>query len=286
MIDVVIVGCGIMGSTIGKTLQSQGREVLILDDKRKMAGTPASGGHLKPSWFGMAKEDYIPAMALLDSIWGLHEHEFLVHPKLAKTIVHRVDTDEVVKTKYNRATVLSISDLDDNPRVLYRPYVKGVDTTSIDPIEVTTKLLVITAGHWSNMFYPVNIIPKQGVSFRLPTTISQPFIKPWAPYKQVVCHQQNPDEVWAGDGSALLSNNWTEQRTEDCLLRCKEAIGIQSIHPIRSIMGIRPYCKTKQGIPCLLEKIGNVTWLATGAAKLGTIAAGFSAIRIRDNKPL
>src|SRR6266403_1777366 len=77
--DVIVVGAGIIGATVSKALADQGRDVLTLDDGRPLSGTGPSGGHLKSSWFGgMEKEEWEPAMELLNETWGLIEEEFLL----------------------------------------------------------------------------------------------------------------------------------------------------------------------------------------------------------------
>lgn len=271
MQDVVVVGCGILGATIAKAMRAQAREVVILDNRESMAGTLPSGGHLKPSWFSrMKRSEYEPAMELLSNLWGLREAEFTVRPTGMKTTVYRVDTDVVVKYPRTIGKVVEVSHFDNYPRVV-----------TADATVYRCRLLVIAAGVWcSNLLPEIATIRKQGVSFRLRGTLEQPFIKPWAPYKQVVAHQQADEEIWIGDGSAILPQNWTAERTEQCLRRCRKAVG--ELHPLRrTITGLRPYCQVGSD-PCLLRQLGRRAWVATGAAKLGTIAAGWAAKRLVD----
>jgi hypothetical protein len=122
---------------------------------------------------------------------------------------------------------------------------------------------------------------KQGVSFRFSGTVD-PFIQPWSPYKQLVAHQQGPNEIWVGDGTAILQKNWDKKdRLKECMERCRKAIGQKGTMPIKAIMGIRPYAQGSK-LPYLFERLGKHTWLATGAGKMGTICAGDAARRIID----
>jgi glycine/D-amino acid oxidase-like deaminating enzyme len=268
MRDVIVVGCGIVGATITKSLLAAGMDVLTIDDNRPLSGTIPSGGHLKPSWFGsMPKKEYEPALKLLDDVWGLKEEAFVVRPTSLQTTVYRVDTDEVIKTPRTIATVSDIVTTGQYPEVTFGDEVEHC------------RHLVVCAGVWCGVLLPnINVVAKQGVSFRIKTKLDKPFVKPWAPYKQVVAHQQKPFEVWVGDGSALLEANWTPERTEECLYRCNRALGTTGA-PMRTLVGLRPYCKTGND-PCLFRRVTPKTWLVTGAGKSGTIAAGWAATKI------
>lgn len=270
MRDVIVVGGGIMGMTIGLALRKLGRDVTIYDTNHLLSGTRPSGGHIKPSWLrGMPTEDYDHAMEALHSVWEVKSEEFTVRPVGVKTTVYRVDTDVVMATPRTLGEVTGLSEV-----------------TSLAPIvhvggqEERCRLLVVAAGHWCRELledYCPPIAGKAGVSFRFQGS-QHPFIKPWAPYKQIVCHRQTATTMWIGDGTAVLRENWTEDRTTRCEARCRLALKTQQ-KPIASYLGVRPYCQTGKD-PCLLQQIGKRTWLATGAGKLGTIAAGWAAWRI------
>lgn len=273
MKDAIVVGNGIMGATIARALTGKGLDVLVVDDKRPLCGTAPSGGHLRPSWFGgMKKADYEPAMELLDSVWGLKEEQFLLRPSagLVHVTVYRVDTDVVVQNPCTVACVRAIKHLDNYPLVEFA-----------DGTEERCRLLVVAAGVWSSALLPeLALTQKQGVSFRLQGVIPTPFIKPWAPYKQVVAHQQGPAEVWVGDGTAIIPQNWMEETVNKSLARCLTAAGPLPV--LRSLTGLRPYCRVTGTDPCLLRKISPRCWVATGAGKMGTIAAGWAAWRLTN----
>lgn len=277
MRDAIVVGAGIIGSTISKALELQGMDVLLLDDNMPFSGTVPSGGHLKPSWFGgMKKTEYEPAMELLAEVWGLIEQQFIIYPNRKKETVFRVDTDNVIKTPYTRAKVWGVLVDEAEPIVRYMTPLNNRMT------EEPCRFLVVAAGIWTNLlFTDIAVTAKQGVSFRLPGTLKSPFIKPWAPYKQVVAHQQGDGEIWAGDGTAILPTNWKDEQTAKCLLRCNNATGRLESQPIKTLVGYRPYCKTG-GEPCLIQQVGPRAWAVTGSGKLGTIAAGWSALRMLD----
>lgn len=266
MRDAIVIGCGIIGATVSEVLKRKGLDVLTLDDGRPMSGTAPSGGHLKPSWFGgMPKESYIPAMETLDAVWGLKSEDFKIRPIGKKTTVYRVDTDKVIVYPRHVAKVTAITQLGNYPRVTF------------DGEEELCRLLIVATGVWgAELLTSCEITSKQGVSFRIPFKLSEPFIKPWAPYKQVVAHQQSTTEIWVGDGSAIIPQNWGSGRTDECLLRCQKAIG-KIVQPLRVIEGLRAYVKVDRSAPCLFKRLGPRAYLATGAGKSGTIAAGWVA---------
>lgn len=272
VLDCIVVGCGIIGATIALALRAQGREVTIFDANKLKAGTTPSGGHLKPSWFGgMSKQDYEPAMELLDNVWGLKEEQFKIWP-VGSTTVFRVDTDVVKKTQYTAASVTNIN------------LQAAVPMVTLSTGEAhKCRLLIVATGVWAAGFFPeIKITAKQGVSFRFNGTLLRPFIKPWAPFKQVVAHQQASNEIWVGDGSAILESNWTTERTAQCQTRCKSTLGkVASALPSQTLVGLRPYVESGKD-PCLFKQVSPRCFVVTGAGKSGTIAAGWSARKIID----
>lgn len=270
--DVIVVGAGIIGATAAKALRDLGRDVLLLDSGEIGGGTGPSGGHLKPSWLGVAEEVWKPSMDLLDAVWGLKKETFKVFPSETEEGIHRVDTDEVMSYPKTAAVVTSVRQLNNYPIVTYK---EGAVVK-----EERCRILLVAAGVWceSLLGTSLGMKRKQGVSFRLRGVIDKPFIQPWAPYKQIVAHQQGAGEIWIGDGTAVLDKNWTEGRTEACKERCLSALPGKGLLSTRT--GLRPYCPHNQAEPCLYLRLGPRAFLATGAGKRGTIAAGWVAGRL------
>lgn len=279
--DAIIVGGGIVGGTVSAALRGAGMSVLTLDDARAGAGTPPSGGHLKPSWFGgMPRAEYEPAMELLARVWGMTEERFIIQEPLLgvglkRVTIYRVDTDKFradVAPYLTPGTVTSV-----------RPGRVTFTDLDGDVVEAEAPLIVVAAGSWTDRLVPVKgLEAKKGVSFRLGAEVPEGIVRPWAPYKQVVVHQQSPGEVWAGDGSALLAKNWTAARTVECLARCRRVVG-EDAPTLETRTGLRPYCPTVgKTDPCLLRETAPGVWAATGAGKSGTIAAGWVAVRLLE----
>jgi glycine/D-amino acid oxidase-like deaminating enzyme len=282
MRDAIVVGAGIIGATVCAALKARGLDAACYDDGRPNAGTPPSGGHLKPSWFGgLPREQYAPALDLLDELWGVKNEMFRIRPSGGLEEIGRVDTDKVTAYPRLGRVVTGVRELAGYPLV----------NSSYDMVraEERCRLLVVCTGAWAAELLPqLKMKTKQGVSFRVTgIPLPEPFVEPWAPYKQVVAHEQDDGEVWVGDGTAVYPENWTESRTDKCMNRCLEALGPPP-GPVNVYerTGWRPYCDSEnKGDPCLLRRLGPRAWVATGAGKMGTIASAWAALRILENLP-
>lgn len=278
MRDVIVIGSGIIGATVARLLNLRGvKDVLVLDDRRPMGGTAPSGGHLNTAWFkGMPKAEYEPAMGVLDDCWGLIEETYQCRPSMKTTTMRRVDIDAVMASPFTRERVTAV-----RGEGTARP---EVDTERGNLFRDTLKArhVVIAAGVWASEFVPgLTIKAKRGVSFRVNGLLRRKFIASWAPYKQIVAHRQTKDVIWIGDGSAIAAENWTLTRTAECLARCLAELGTPDAGLRATSLGDRPYAAPEnKGEPCLYRKLGPAVYLATGAGKLGTIAAGWVAGKI------
>jgi hypothetical protein len=202
----------------------------------------------------------------------------LFHSCLKRTTVYRVDTDVVTKHPFVRGRVESWGQDSGGW------YVSWSDGTAKKPT-ATGRRLVLAAGAWVRELVGGldGLTAKQGVSFRLSGDVAgRPFILPWAPYKQVVVHQQGPNELWAGDGTAIIPKNWTEATTATCLARCLGAVPAPTSRtPLQTRLGLRPYLDpVAKTDPCFLREIKPGAWVVTGAGKSGTISAGWAARRL------
>jgi glycine/D-amino acid oxidase-like deaminating enzyme len=155
------------------------------------------------------------------------------------------------------------------------------------------RVIVVAAGVWTSHILPVpGLVGKMGAAVLHPNVqIQEPFIRPWAPYKQLVAFNLG-DDMWVGDGSAIKPENWTPERQAKTVARCSVTGGLD-IHGAtvdtdvleeskRVLVGTRPYVPKKHlnGRPCYLEEREPGLWVATGGAKNGTIAAGWCAHEI------
>jgi len=281
MHDAIVIGSGLFGRIIAKALRADGRDVLILNREEVMAGSKPAACLMKPSWFsGMGKDVYEPSLKLLDDLYGIRDVQFTLRPKLAKATVHWIPPAEILHGPYTVANVTSIQD--------------NVVFTG-DGAALEARLIVVAAGIWTEDLLPqYDQIPQKGVAFLWGGLhLDEPFVKPWAPYRQLVGFNRG-DGIWASDGTAIQWKNWTQTREEQALARCQDALeegtarhgtvaefeSIFERRPPRKLTGIRPYAKGHK--PCLLEEVRPGLWVASGGAKNGTVAAGYCAHIIRE----
>lgn len=265
-VDVAVVGAGLFGSVIAAALRKGRASVLVIDDARPEAGSKPAACLMKPGWFsGLGKNVYDPALTLLDSLYGLRDVQFSVLG--AKRVkVHWCDPAAILKPPDVRGFVQRI----ENTKGGHRLFVEGKET-------VSARKVVVAAGIWTPQLVCVTVPVEaySGEAYLWPKRkIDTPFIRPWAPYKQVVAFNRG-DGLWVGDGSTI--KNWNDARASASLSRCAEAVGMKE-KPQR-LFGHRPFTRRT---PCYLEELRSGLWVATGGAKNGTILAGWCASELVD----
>lgn len=260
--DVVIVGAGLFGSIIAKALTIAGRSVMVFDDTRPDAGSLPAACLMKPSWLtSLGKPVSDASLAILDRLYGLQTVQFRAGP--LRTKVFWVPPTAILNTASICASVLRLTKRDKGWWV----YLRAGE-------QVSARMVVVAAGVWSSLLVPeVQQKGLAGIAFLWPgKQLDQPFIKVWAPYKQVVGFNRG-DGVWVGDGSAILRQNWTEDHAGRSEKRCELGFDTKP----KRLFGIRPYHVMK---PCYLSQVKPNLWVATGGAKNGTLAAGWCAHEI------
>ena len=267
--DAIVVGAGLFGQVIAKHLRSLGVEVMMIDSGAPNPGSKPSASLMKPSWFaGMGAKYTDPALELLDRHYGVQDLDFMVGP-LKTSGVKWCD-----------------------PRMITAPDPLRFRATSVCPgrvvvgpdIILEAKLIIVAAGVWTAQLLPVpGLEGKMGSACLFPNRqIPEPFIRPWAPYKQLVAFNMG-EHVWVGDGSAIKPDNWTSERQAKTIERCVGAVNLER-SGMSVLTGNRPYVPKKNldGRPCYLEEREPGLWIATGGAKNGTIAAGWCAHAIGE----
>lgn len=280
--DVVIIGSGLFGSIICKALTRRGADAVMIDSSEPRAGSGPAACLMKPGWFGgLGRETYKPSLDLLGELYGVEELQFSCGLGRIKMPVLWCNPRHILNTE---------------TAPLIRGRVTRVDLTvgwSVEYIDalgtqvVESQRVIVAAGIWTNKvlenFHPSQSMvpglhPREGVAFTYsPWSIQEPFIRPWAPYKQIVAFNRAPREVWVSDGTAV--KEFTPAREIACRERCAREVELERVKS-KSLFGIRPY--TPNAKPCFLEDRGDGLWVVTGGAKNGTIAAGWAAHRIRE----
>lgn len=270
---ILVVGAGLFGQVIAAKLRLDGHMVQVFDSQEPGSGSKPSGGHLKPSWLSfLDRKERDTAFETLDALYGM---ETLKCQFLTRTVdLMRIDVDKVLNTgKVFLAKVTSIGD----GWLRYTP--KG----SIDSNVHVKGTVIVAAGVWCARLMPHLVgttFAKQGVSwlFTGVTTPPENLIAPWAPYKQVVRTNHGPGTVWMGDGSAIIPENWNDNKE----LQIKERILKHTNFPYETLTpqrGMRPYIRSyHQG----LQQVGAQLWVATGGGKSGMCLAGVYANKLSE----
>lgn len=266
MHDTIIVGGGLFGSIIGAALD--GTDYIIIDDRQPEAGSGPAACLMKPSWFSsMGREVYEPALRTLSCSYEIKTIEFAAGIKALKVGVHWIDPRHILDHNTIDETVLSISSIPNGYEV--------VSTRS----RRQARNIVVAAGIWTEKLFPkYKQQGQKGIAFTWKDQIEQPFITPWAPYRQMVVFNRGSNEVWSADGTAIKAENWTTDRARQSIKRVTDHLVAQGQLPKGepgALVGIRPYAKDHK--PCLLVEEAPGLWLASGGAKNGTMAAGYCA---------
>lgn len=265
--DVLIIGAGIFGCVVGKALQNKGLDVMFIDAERQNAGSRPAACLMKPSWFA-SLPDAKRGLSLLDELYGLQTLRFTVGGVLPMN-VYWVPPHQILKQTKHVCAAQRIIAVDGGWEVSIRG-----DGKPMEPL--TARKVIVAAGIWSELLVPQ--IGKQkgwhGMSFLWPARkVDHPFIKPWAPYKQLVGFNRG-DGAWVGDGAAIL--NWNAEHEEASYTRCQAPVGFPE--PPQRMLGIRPYHpNAKTGV---LKQVKPGLWVVTGGAKNGTITAACLAARL------
>ena len=283
--DVVVIGGGIMGSTIASFLRCGGREVVLFDDGRPESGSRASGGLIKPSKFtGLSNEANTEVLRVMGNLFGVTPEPFVIRPSfdLLKMDIHRVDMDRLFAEPRVHARVTAVRPARGAGSMHAVEFKHGVDEGTAQ-----CNFIVLAAGYWCGELFPSafpggSLTAQKGVSFRFSGRIKQSFVQAWAPYKQITVHntlRNGRPEVWTGDGTALKPGNWTQTREAECLARVRGAMKIAAVQPVLTTTGLRPFHESGDK-PCYLREIRRDIWAATGAGKFGCISAAWAASRL------
>ena len=271
MLDAIIVGAGLFGQVIAAAMRKQGREVLVLDSAKKEAGSKPAACIMRPGWYKSLGDDVSQTgMELLDSIYGIKgiSFEFRGKKVTQPNTVYWIPPKKILSGKKTKTEVLGVQ--------------KG--GVMVEDGLIPARLVVVAAGIWTEKLLPqYKQRGQKGVALLWRNEkIEQPFIQPYAPYKQLMVFNRG-DGLWAGDGTAIMTEHWTEARVEAMKNRAWEHIGgkAREIEP-SILLGVRPYPGKKYPNPCIVEEVEPGLWVATGGAKNGTILAGYAAHRILE----
>jgi glycine/D-amino acid oxidase-like deaminating enzyme len=283
-IDTIIVGAGLFGRLIGKELRSRGQRVIYLDSGRPMAGSKPAACIMKPSWAAsMSKKEYEDALEFLDRHYGVEQIELSVIGKAG------IKADWVRPSKIlgEEIPLLISAEVQrwnsfENRRVV-EYFQRSTNTVG----QIWGHNLILATGHWTDLCRNLSdrVYGRGGFAISGRGQLARPYLSPWAPYRQIIGFNRGPDEVWVGDGTALLPERLNERAmVEKSVNRCVDSLPKDFVRDGQMwdvLKGIRPYFKGPKA-PALVKGIGPRTWVATGGAKNGTLGGAWAARQIAD----
>jgi glycine/D-amino acid oxidase-like deaminating enzyme len=260
---IIVIGAGLFGSMATALARKAGYEVCLIDNNSPYAASRCSGNLFKPSWLdSLGAEKSEIAYKTLHYLFNVQKVECALRPLLNKIIsLDWVDPAESLLRPDLKATVQEVSD----------GYVRTVEGKKI------SGRVLVAAGVWSEELVAMPKIKRlMGASLRIRGQVKQPSIYMWAPYKHAVAYNITENEIWAGDGAAIIAKNWTAERVDSLRNHATKFFGVH-LKPghfeVRE--GARPYVEGfKQGF---FARVAPRTWVSTGGAKNGAILAAYQA---------
>lgn len=267
--EVVVIGAGLFGSVIAHHLTSQGRQVVTIDAGLPMSGSAPAACLMKPGWASsMSAQEYHNALRLLGDITEVLELPFRVGP--ITTNLHWVPPSHILVPPMYKARVTRLV-----------PEAEKVWLQTDEGWDMLAKKVVVATGHWMDLLPEIKVQPKGGWAFTWVGKLKERFIRPWAPYKQLVAFNRAPGEIWVGDGTALKPSSMEDrERGWKSRVRCAEAVGLDPAMGA-VIAGYRPYVEGLKAPALVAEARPNV-WVATGGAKNGTLGAAWAARQLGE----
>jgi glycine/D-amino acid oxidase-like deaminating enzyme len=285
---IIIIGGGLFGEIIATGLRAAGHYPMILDCNKPDYGSGPAACLMNPVWAkGLGPGVFETAIEFL------YKHYPVLHTKLlqpGKNGVKEVDCLRVHPDHIlgqNRPAwhfeVTTPPDFDGEEWCVTGDLKR--DELHKDYMTLKAEAVIVAAGIWSQALVPkynLGLSARGGSAlFFSPKDVPPEaggFIIPWAPFKQVVGFQRG-DGFWVGDGTA--KKHHTEIDLQATRQRCLQVIKtdphVSASATPTQLFGWRPYVKAK---PCFLQEVEPRLWVATGAAKSGTLLGAWCATKL------
>lgn len=262
--EVIIVGSGLFGSIAAALARQRGHSVTVVSNNEPMAASKASGCVLAPSWLSsLDKQQIATGMETLRALYTVHDVEF--QSSLGVVFkAQRVDPDKI----------LLPADITDEVVEVRNGYVALRGRK--DPLRGQ---VLVAAGVWGGSLVQMPPIQgRYGASVRFRAHLPHPKIHVYMPYRQAIAYQLNKNEVWVGDGTALIRKTWEAERSERIQKTVDRGVAlIGSLVKGKVTEGIRPFVEGhKNGY---FDRPYPRTWVSNGGGKTGTVLAAYQAAR-------
>jgi len=257
MSTLLIVGGGLFGSLAAAYARSKGIEAVVFDACLEGAASPAAAGLFKEDWARKKwRPHYLYALPLLERLYEMRQVS-LARDEGGQESLLCVPPSAILEPTPIRRQVTSVGDgwLEAGGQ-RYEGWV------------------YVAAGVWCGQFLPpLNVYGRAGSSFLFPGE-RQGRIRQ-AGGHQAVAFVRDAGTTYFGDGTAERA--YTPEYDRRTLDRAAE-MGLTG--PIKRFWGNRPYAPG--GL--VFEKPADLTWLATGGRKMGTILGASCARRLVEQE--
>jgi glycine/D-amino acid oxidase-like deaminating enzyme len=266
---VCVVGNGLVGTAVSAALAQQKIDHCVIDDNMGWAASPASASMIYRPWLShVSADDYAISLHTLEQLFGPYFRE--VNFTGAKCTAYHLQYLKVRRP----ATEWRVRRVHPDGKVDYAH------------CSVIYDRVFLCAGQWCKELCPEafkageRLVGKVGIALRARSGNSKAVLHTWAPFRQIMRFEEAPGEVWAGDGQAILENNWDDHYTEESKARIMPFLKQDPGAEIDITVGARPYLLglTDKEV-CTWRPVDKVLVL-TGTAKSGTCAAGVVASRL------
>jgi glycine/D-amino acid oxidase-like deaminating enzyme len=255
--NVIIVGAGLFGSMAATLARYAGHAVVVIDSKKTLAASKCAACLMKRSWMAALSPEQINiGYRVLEQLYGVQQIPF--------------NNGTLMLDWVDPLGILLEPDLTQEVAAVGNGAVAFQDLTGLEGT------VLVAAGAYSRELVKMpEVRGLVGASLHLPGRI-RPQLKLYAPYRQAIAFNIGSNQVWVGDGCAILEKNWRPKLRTDLLCqRAWEYFKLKSAGNFQLRAGARPYVEGyKAGY---FERVFPRTWVVTGGAKNGTILAAYYA---------
>ncbi len=284
MIDVIIIGAGLVGSMTAKVLRDEGYSVRIFDSREKLSGSKCASGVWKEGWVNpKIKERVEEGLGTLQKYANIQLLDFYNRDNGKTEEMFYVDWSEICNEDYVDAKVFEVK----NKKIEYIPTDSETDWT-----DEAKYAVLICAGAFTDKilsesgYAPIGIDAYWGNLLVLDgANMKMSVVKTWAPYKQIVALRYKDQGMKFSDGSTVKNPKPDDDRCDKVEARLLQHLedtfpNLPDTLGVTYYTGLRPYLQDKS-INFINTHDKNL-FSATGGAKNTIILCGYFAQKLTE----
>lgn len=280
-VDFVVIGAGLVGSAIARSLEKVGCTVATLDSSEPMAASKCSLGVWKDGWLGSIKQKATQGLEFLDSHLGI---------KAEERDFYNVDNNKNEPFLYiHRDSILLAEEDILRLRVIGRNKFGHILAKSEDGVfefQPTKGVIVATGAFTPLVLAQMGIVNNVyidsywGADFHYKGRVEDSVVT-WAPYKQVVVFQDSKDTFQFSDGTTVKNPKTNDPRVAKASDRLIQHFNVymgtsfDESNCYGIMEGLRPYLQNKN--QDYVQEVAPNVLVATGGAKSTTVLCGYMA---------